>query len=87
MVPSGPNLLVIKTLPGGGRNVGRSIDRARWPEVLGLVAGDETIFVATNEKRDQLRLMSRLQQFMELEQQVQPEETGLPGFLRPQNSH
>ncbi|MEZ6196329.1 MAG: arginine repressor [Planctomycetota bacterium] len=83
LVPSGPNLLVVKTLPGGARSVGRSIDKARWPEVLGLVASDETLFIATNEKRDQLRLMTRLQQFMENHEPAHHEEPGLPSFARP----
>lgn len=84
LVPSGPNTLVVKTLPGGARTVGRSIDKARWPEVLGLVAGDDTLFIAIAEKRDQLRLMTRLQQFMENEPMPAPQpEPGLPSFARP----
>ena len=41
------SLLVVKTAPGHAAAVARAIDLAGLPEVLGSVAGDDTIFVAT----------------------------------------
>lgn len=45
-VEAGDNLVVIKTLPGAAPSVASAIDGAKLPEVLGTVAGDDTIFVA-----------------------------------------
>ena len=65
VTPAGPSLLVVRTPAGSADTVGESIDGARWPEVLGTVSSDDTIFVATAGKHEQVRLVSRLQQFME----------------------
>lgn len=64
LCPAGPSVLVVKTETGSAESVGTSIDRARWPEVLGTIAGGDTIFIATAGKREQLRLITRLQEFM-----------------------
>jgi transcriptional regulator of arginine metabolism len=39
------NIIVLKTLPGGGQAVAATIDHAKWPEVIGTVAGDDNILV------------------------------------------
>lgn len=59
--PAGPHLLVLHTPPGRASPVGIAIDRAGWPEVVGTVAGDDTLLVATSGRRDQARLRARLQ--------------------------
>lgn len=37
------NIIVIKTLPGTANSVCIALDNARWPEIIGTVAGDDTI--------------------------------------------
>ena len=44
------NLVVIRTLPGTAQAVAYGIDYMKWPEVLGTVAGDDTIFVAVDNR-------------------------------------
>ena len=39
-------LLVLRTLPGSAHAIAAALDRARWPEVAGSIAGDDTLFVA-----------------------------------------
>ncbi len=39
------NLLLVKTLTGGAQPVAIAIDWEEWPEVLGSVAGDDTILL------------------------------------------
>jgi len=39
------NLLVLKTLPAHAASVARALDREEWPEVVGTVAGDDTVLV------------------------------------------
>ena len=39
------NQIVIKTLPGSAHVAAETVDTMRWPEVLGTLAGDNTILV------------------------------------------
>ncbi len=39
------NLLVVKTLTGGAQPIAVAVDWEEWPEVLGTIAGDDTILV------------------------------------------
>lgn len=43
------NLLVVKTLTGGAQPVALAIDWEEWPEVLGTIAGDDTILIILRE--------------------------------------
>ena len=37
------NIIVIKTLPGAANAVASTLDYAKWPEIIGTVAGDDNI--------------------------------------------
>ena len=37
-------MLVLRTLPGSAHAIAAALDRARWPEVAGSIAGDDTLF-------------------------------------------
>jgi len=39
------NLLVLKTSPGNASTVAAALDREQWAEVVGTIAGDDTILV------------------------------------------
>lgn len=43
---AGQNLIIVKTLVGMAAPVGINIDSVKIPEVVGSVAGDDTVFVA-----------------------------------------
>ena len=43
------NLLVIKTDPGQANPIGLALDRMGWSEVVGTVAGDDTLLVVVKE--------------------------------------
>lgn len=51
---SANNLIVIRTLPGSAHVAGEAVDSLKWPEILGTIAGDNTILVIvrTNEEVD-----------------------------------
>ena len=53
-VSSANNLIVVRTLPGSAHVAGEALDSLKWPEVLGTIAGDNTILVIvrTNEEVD-----------------------------------
>jgi transcriptional regulator of arginine metabolism len=57
---AGPTLTVLRTTVGAAQSVALAIDKARWPEVVGTIAGDDTIFIATESPRTQRRLQDRL---------------------------
>ena len=53
------NLVVVRSLPGTAQSVAYAIDYMKWPEVLGTVAGDDTIFVAVDSKDNTVTFMER----------------------------
>jgi transcriptional regulator of arginine metabolism len=50
-VETSQQLLVVKTGPGQAQLLGLAIDRARMPDVLGTIAGDDTILVICRDAR------------------------------------
>lgn len=58
--PAGPCLTVIRTTTGAAQSVAVAIDKAEWPEVVGTLSGDDTIFIATGSARAQSELSERL---------------------------
>ena len=58
---AGPNLLVIKTAIGGAQRVALALDRSEWPEMVGNIGGDDTVFVATRTAAAQRNLISRIE--------------------------
>ena len=44
-IDSSQNIIVLRTIPGAAQSVASTIDYLKWPEILGTVAGDDTIFV------------------------------------------
>ena len=59
---AGDNLTVLKTAVGSAQSVAVAIDTARWPEVVGTISGDDTIFIATAGAREQRQLGDRLRE-------------------------
>lgn len=57
---AGGTLTVIKTTAGAAQGVAIVLDRAGWPEVVGTISGDDTIFVATEDAAAQRRVIARL---------------------------
>ena len=57
---AGPCLTVIKTSIGAAQSVAVAIDKAQWPDVVGTLSGDDTIFVASASARAQAGVVSRL---------------------------
>jgi transcriptional regulator of arginine metabolism len=55
-------LLVVRTLPGSAHAIAAALDRARWPEVAGSIAGDDTLFIAFADRVSLQRIRRRLLQ-------------------------
>ncbi len=54
------NLLVVRTMTGGAQAVALGIDWEEWPEVLGTIAGDDTILLILREAEYQDEIQNRL---------------------------
>ena len=54
------NLVVLRTPPGSAHVIAAALDRAGFPEVLGTVAGDDTLLVVCAEQADGGTLAGRL---------------------------
>jgi len=54
-------VLVLKTLPGSAHPIAAALDRARWAEVIGSIAGDDTVFIAFGDRRALHLTKARLQ--------------------------
>ena len=63
--PAGPHTTVVFTMAGAAQAVALAIDRAGWPELVGTMAGDDTVFVATATAGDQKRFIRRLDSFLQ----------------------
>ena len=61
MQPAGPNLLVVRTAIGAAQRVALAFDRCNWPEVIGNIGGDDTVFVATDSGTAQKNLITRIE--------------------------
>ena len=44
------NLLLLNTAPGNANTVASAIDRASWPQVIGTLAGDDTVMLIIKPK-------------------------------------
>jgi transcriptional regulator of arginine metabolism len=54
------NLLVLKTLSGNANAVAVALDREQWPEIVGTVAGDDTVLIVTPDDEVAASLRVRL---------------------------
>lgn len=54
------NLLVVRTMTGGAQAVGLAIDWEEWPEILGTIAGDDTVLLVLRDASEAGRIRERL---------------------------
>jgi transcriptional regulator of arginine metabolism len=55
--PAGDALIVLHTPPGEANRVAVALDRLAWPDVVGTIAGDDTIFLAIRDGAAQRRVL------------------------------
>lgn len=56
------NLLVVKTLTGGAQPIAVALDWEEWPEILGTIAGDDTILVILRAEKQLGVVQQRIEQ-------------------------
>ena len=57
---SAKNFIVVKTPPGNAMGVARAIDEVEWPEIMGTIAGDDTILIIGRSDADAQAVEKRL---------------------------
>ena len=58
------NLIVVKTLVGNANAAGMIVDKINIPQVLGSIAGDDTLLIVTKSNRDAEIMLKRLKEMM-----------------------
>jgi transcriptional regulator of arginine metabolism len=56
--------VVVKTSAGSAQPVAAALDAEGWPEVVGTVGGDDTIFVVTPSNKDAEKLLARIKELL-----------------------
>jgi transcriptional regulator of arginine metabolism len=56
------NIVMVKTSPGNAHSIGVILDAAQWPEVLGTVAGDDTVFVLLHSSRYGKKVLGKMRE-------------------------
>lgn len=56
------NILVIKTVPGMAMAAAAALDSLKMPEIIGSIAGDDTIMCATKDNKHARDVMEKLSQ-------------------------
>lgn len=59
-VRTAQNQLVIKTIVGSAQPVAAAMDEAEWPEIVGTIAGDDTILIVCPDKDQAHKLAGRI---------------------------
>ena len=55
-------LVVLHTVPGGAQPVAVALDAARWPEVMGIIGGDDTILIVCRSAAAREHTIARVRQ-------------------------
>lgn len=58
------NILVMKTVSGMAMASAAALDALRFPEIVGCIAGDDTIFLAVRTVEETRALMEKLQELV-----------------------
>jgi transcriptional regulator of arginine metabolism len=58
------NIVVLKTGPGNASTVSRAIDETGWGEIVGSLAGDDTIFLAVRSVKESRQVADRIREYL-----------------------
>jgi transcriptional regulator of arginine metabolism len=64
-VETSGNMIVVRTPPGSAHLVALAVDQAKFPEVVGTIAGDDALFIAVRSGLPPEPLAQRLRDMME----------------------
>lgn len=58
------NLIILKTLAGSANAAAEAVDSMHWNEIVGSIAGDNTIFLAAKDEKAVPELVKKLSQML-----------------------
>jgi transcriptional regulator of arginine metabolism len=58
------NLLVLKTPPSGAQPLAAAVDGAKFPEIAGTIAGDDTVLIIAASKKQRESLQGKIESFV-----------------------
>ena len=64
-VRAAQNLLVLKTIVGSAQPVAAAMDRQDWAELVGTVAGDDTVLIICPDKEEARKLAHRIEEMLD----------------------
>jgi transcriptional regulator of arginine metabolism len=59
------NQVIVRTVMGGAQPVAAALDHAEWPDVVGTIAGDDTVLVICPDQRRAAEVEARLRKILE----------------------
>jgi transcriptional regulator of arginine metabolism len=62
--PAGDALIVLHTPPGDANRAAVALDRLAWPDIVGTIAGDDTIFLAMKDGAAQRRVLRQIRRLV-----------------------
>ncbi|MEE8424671.1 MAG: arginine repressor [Elusimicrobiota bacterium] len=62
---AGPNLVVLKTSTGTAQQVGLTLDKLARPGLVGTIAGDDSVFLAFDDKKSSDAFLEYLSEIIE----------------------
>jgi transcriptional regulator of arginine metabolism len=63
-VRAAANMLVLKTPPGGAQPLAAAVDAEHFSEVVGTIAGDDTVLIITPSSRQRAAVQKRIQELL-----------------------
>lgn len=63
-INSANNIIVIKTMRGNGSTAGAFIDMLQYREIIGTVAGDDTVLIVVDSNEDTPEVVARLKEYI-----------------------
>ena len=58
------NIVVLKTMSGAAQAVGYALDSFTWEEIVGSIAGDDTIMIVVRTEKCAKQLAAKLEKFI-----------------------
>ena len=58
------NQVVVKTLRGNGSNAGMIVDKLNFPEIVGSIAGDDTLLIVAESEEKAHIVVEKLNEFL-----------------------
>ena len=63
-IDQGQNIIVIHTVPGMAMGVAAALDALKWEEILGSIAGDDTVMCAARNTEQAASVVKRLKSIL-----------------------